>query len=758
LHPILATFDFETRGDAGFVWVPPYVDGKLGHWESLPGFDTQKRGLSAVGVRVYIEHESFTPLMLAYDLTPQYGGATAVQWELGTSWACLQPLFDYIRAGKLLEAHNAAFEYQVWNYFCVPRWGWPELSIRQLRCSAVKSRAAGYPGKLADVTTVLDTPIKKDKDGDRLMKLFSIPRNPTNKDPRVYTKPIEAPDEWARYKAYNLTDIRSEHEVSIRVPDLPEDEQRRWFLDQEINDRGMAVDTFNIRNCIAVVEQTYSKFGAEFRGLTGSIEPTELKQLQGWLAAGGVHMYDMQAKTVDNVIERLTAETASNGGLVSPQLRALQIRQMLASASVKKLYALNAMTANDGRVHDMYLMHATHHGRTGGYGPQPANLYKGDWHEPADVDKALAVIGSRSLPAIEAAYPTLGPLDVVNNCLRSLFVAGPGKQLVSSDYSAIEDVVLAALAGEQWVLDVHHTHGMIYEAQIARMTGIPFEEFVKHRTDTGGVATYDRDGRLMSIKGGKHHPLRQQGKLAKLSGGYASWINGWKKFGADKYYRDDQEIKRAILDYRDTVPNTVELWGGQTRNKFNRAPDGSYAPEREELYGLEGAAIRAVKEPGKAFYGNAARTIVFQVGADDCLYMQLPSGRRIQYHTPRLSPATRQWASPWELALTYWGRNTNPEKGPPAWIQMDLYGGVLTQNATGGTARDIMMHGMENCAAEKLDIVMHTYDELVIEAKVCDNVTVQQVEGCMNDLPKYAKGWPIFAKNGWAGPRYGKWD
>jgi DNA polymerase len=698
-----------------------------------------------VGVRVYVEDSSFYPQLLAYDLMPQYGGAMAVQWEYGQSFDVLAPLFDHIERGGLLESHNAEFEREVWNYFCVPKWHWPRLPIRQQRCSAVKCRAAGYPGKLAAIATVLDTPIKKDKDGERLMKLFSIPRQPTKKDPRVITPPHEAPEEWVRYKAYNLTDIRSEFQVSERVPDLPEDEQRRWFLDQEINDRGMAVDSDGISNCISIVEQAYDRYGAEFRALTGGIEPTELKQLQGWLSSHGVHMYDMTEKTIGETVSRMQPDS---DGVISPPLRALQIRQMLGSASVKKLYALRAQTASDGRVHGMYQMHATHHGRTGGYGPQPANLYKGDWHTPEEVDAALRAIASRSLPIVEAAYPKLGALDVVNNCLRSLFVAGPGMQLVSSDYSAIEDVVLAALAGEQWVLDVHHTHGMIYEAQISRMTGIPFEEFIKHRTDTGGVAAYDRDGRLLSIKGGKHHPLRQQGKLAKLSGGYASWINGWKKFGADKYYDSDAQIKRAILDYRDTVPATVELWGGQTRDKFKPS-------ERQELYGLEGAAILAVQNPGQCY---RVGLIAFQVGADDTLYMQLPSGRFIRYHKPRLTPATRPYASPWELALSYWGWNTNPDKGPPAWIQMDLYGGVLTQNATGGTARDIQMHGMENCAAEQLDIVMHTYDELVIESEVCKNVTVEQVEACMNDLPTYAKGWPIFARGGWRGPRYGKWS
>ncbi len=748
---MLPVADFETVSFAGFLW-----DVTAGRWESLPGFSTQKRGLGAVGVRCYVEHESFYPQLLAYDLMPQYGGAMAVQWEYGESFDALAPLFEHIERGGLLESHNAEFEREVWNYFCTPKWHWPRLRIEQQRCSAVKCRAAGYPGKLADVTEVLDTPIKKDKDGDRLMKLFSIPRQPTKKDPRVITLPHEAPEEWQRYKGYNRTDIRSEYEVSIRVPDLPEDEQRRWFLDQQINDRGMAVDSAGISNCIAIVEQAYDRYGAEFRALTGGIEPTELKQLQGWLLARGVAMYDMTEKTIDAMVERLTAESVPASGEVPPPLRALQIRQMLGSASVKKLYALRAQTASDGRVHGMYQMFATHHGRTGGYGPQPANLYKGDWHTPEEVDAALRFIALRSLAAVEAAYPELGALDVVNNCLRSLFVAAPGMRLVSSDYSAIEGVVLAALAGEQWVLDVLNTHGMLYEAQISRMTGIPFEEFVKHRIDTGGVATYAPDGTLLSIKGGKHHPLRQQGKLAVLSGGYASWINGWKKFGADQYYDSDAAIKAAILSYRDSVPAIVEFWGGQTRDKFKPS-------ERQELYGLEGAAILAVQNPGQCY---RVGLIQFQMGSDDTLYMVLPSGRMIQYHTPRLTAATRPYASPWELALSYWGQNSNPEKGAPGWQQMDLYGGVLTQNATGGTARDIMMHGMENVTRLGYPIVMHTYDEVVSEIPIIEMLfpegthskSVEKFEAGLNDLPAYAKGWPIFARGGWHGLRYGKWD
>jgi hypothetical protein len=95
---------------------------------------------------------------------------------------------------------------------------------------------------------------------------------------------------------------------------------------------------------------------------------------------------------------------------------------------------------------------------------------------------------------------------------------------------------------------------------------------------------------------------------------------------------------------------------------------------------------------------------------------------------------------------------------------MDLYGGVLTQNATGGTARDIMMHGMSNLDAAGYPIVMHTYDEAVAEVPLIDCLgwedgkSVAGLEECLNDMPAYARGWPIKAKGGWIGPRYGKWD
>jgi len=752
---VTADFDFETLSFAGFLWVQEPDDGlaprKPGRWESLPGFSNQKRGLKAVGVRPYVEHETFRPQLLAYDLKD---GTGSHQWEWGTPYTPLEPLFAHIRAGKLLEAHNVGFEWSVWQYYCVPVLGWPALNPNQLRCSAAKSRANAYPGALADVGLVTRISRQKDPAGEKLMKLFSIPRQPSKKDPRVITQPSEAPEEWAAYKRYNIRDIEAEAEVSLKSPDLSPFELAVWQADQRINDRGIQVDIAAVENCIAIVEQAYEKYGNEFRTITGGIEPSELQQVSGWMSAMGIHSYGMDEESISMQMEAMREACLGELGAMTQHARAvyrvLELRQMLSSASVKKLYALRASVDKYGRVHDLYMYHAARTGRVTGMGVQPTNLYKGTWNNIADIERALEIISARCLELVEYEYsPKLSALDVVNNCLRSLFIAAPGKVLISSDYSAIEGAVAAALAGCEWRLDVFHTHGMIYEASAARIVGEPFEAFVQHRLASGGEVTRV-DGKLMGIKGGKHHPMRNKiGKFAELSLGFGGWIGAMKGFGADEFL-SEEEMKHAILAWRDASPELPEMWGGQSRGRFQDA--------RPELFGLEGCMVSAVLNPGQAFY---YRGIGYQTHGD-VLYCVLPSGRMLTYHEPRLAPSTRPYAAPWELELTYSGWNSNPMAGPLGWERMKLYGGKGFENVVQAVARDIQANAVVKLEATGYPVVMQTYDEVVCEVSQTDvinrGLSIEDLEGIMMELPAWAKGWPIKAKGGWMGQRYGKFD
>ena len=60
----------------------------------------------------------------------------------------------------------------------------------------------------------------------------------------------------------------------------------------------------------------------------------------------------------------------------SPAYRALQIRQFIGSASVKKVYSMANQVGSDDRLHDLLSYHAARTGRPTGNGPQPTNLPK----------------------------------------------------------------------------------------------------------------------------------------------------------------------------------------------------------------------------------------------------------------------------------------------------------------------------------------------------------------------------------------------
>ena len=315
--------------------------------------------------------------------------------------------------------------------------------------------------------------------------------------------------------------------------------------------------------------------------------------------------------------------------------------------------------------------------------------------------------------------------------LRSLFVAKPGHILYQSDYSAIEGVVTAALAGEEWRLEVFRTHGKIYETSASKISGVPFEEILEHKRRTG-----------------KHHPLRQTtGKVAELASGFAGWVAAWKKFGAGDFM-DDAGIKKAILAWRAESPMIVEMWGGQTRDAFTWGKE-----PRPELFGFEGCAVAAIQNPGAAYW---YRDIAFQVHAD-VLYIRLPSGRMLTYHEPRLERSQRDYAQPWELEISFMGWNNNREKGPIGWYRMKLYGGIITENVVQAAARDIQALALVRLERAGYLPVLHTHDEIVAEVPIGFG-SLKEFEALMSWREEWFKDWPVKASGGWVHPRYGKFE
>lgn len=714
---VLPDFDFECYSEAGYYWSP-----EAKRWK---GVTATGPGLSAVGAVVYAEHPSTEVLSLAYDLKDGRGDRL---------WTPGQPppadLFAHIAAGGLLEAWNSSFEHHIWRAVCHERMGWPPLPYHQLRCAMGKARAHSLPGKLGEAAAAIGATEQKDSRGDALIRKLCVPRQPTAKDPSTRcTDPVLLADLYA----YNRQDIRAEASVSQRCPDLRPEELQLWLLDQAINFRGVHVDRKALDDCIHIVRLATERGQEELRELTGGAVQTagELAKIQKWLETLDIRMKTLDSDAVDAALERTDLPPSAR--------RVLEIRSSLGAASVKKLFAIDRRVSRNGRLQDLFAFcGADRTGRWAGRGPQPQNLPSSgpkvvrcrecgwvrwaknpscrcmatetdgcDWGIDA-VNSALEDIATRSLEWV--TYQWGDPVAAVSGCLRGLFTAAPGHDLICSDFSAIEAVVLAELAGESWRQEVFRTHGKIYEMSASKISGVPFEEFARYKKDTG-----------------QHHPLRKKvGKVAELASGYGGGLNAWKAFGADDFMTDD-EIQVNVKAWRQASPAVVAFW-----------------------YGLQDAAFMAVQCPGTCY---VYRGINYGV-KDDILYCQLPSGRTLAYHQPRLEQEVSSWGK-MSMRLTYMGWNSNYLAGPVGWTRLSTWGGKLTENVVQAVSRDILAHAMLGLDRAGYPIVLHVHDEIVAEVPH-GRGSVEEFERIMSTMPAWAAGWPVKAAGGWRGLRYRK--
>lgn len=766
LSTVLPDADFETYSEAGY-----YFDEARQKWHGPPRASMGKKGLFVVGAACYAAHPTAEVLSLAYDLKD---GAGPRVWTPDQ----VRPfdLIDHVQRGGLVEAWNSAFEWWVWNLVCTRRYGWPALTIEQTRCAMGKARAFSYPGSLEKAGDVMQLQVQKDTGGKRLLDKFSVPRNPTAKDKRRRITLAEDPADAFKLLEYNVTDIVSEAEASARCPDLAGEELEYWIADQRINRRGVHVDAESLRACAHMVELVLAKYDAELFALTGGAveRASQLERMKGFLSTRGVYVREGPGAMDDDAITALL----KTPGLDATARRVLEIRQLAGSASVKKVFSMLNMLPPWGRLHDLFNYHGAHTGRPTGEGPQPTNLPKAgpevarclcgrhsgrhlaacawcgfpfppvpkaaEWG-PDAMEDVLRVLKTGDLALVERVYADA--LLCVSGCLRGLFTAAPGHDLIASDFSSIESVVTAVLAGEQWRVDLFATHGKNYEMAVSKIAGIPFDEVMAHK----GYDTSKPEWWKQKAKG-PHHPLRQTlGKVSELASGFGGWVNAWLKFGAGEFM-SEPEIKDAILKWRAASPAVVEFWGGQERREgWHRIP---------ELFGLEGMAIKAILQPRTPqpvmrLDGTHSGVTFTYDGA--ILYCALPSGRHLHYHNVALEPNQRSFGG--EYALSFERYNTNPMQGAVGWVRVDTYSGKLCENVVQAVARDIQRHATVNCERLGYPIVLHVYDELVAEVPHGSG-SVEGLESIMATMPPWAmykdKPWPIKAAGGWRGLRYRK--
>ena len=224
-------------------------------------------------------------------------------------------------------------------------------------------------------------------------------------------------------------------------------------------------------------KRSRSKLLKRMEELAGLENPNSVQQLKEWLADQGLKTDTLDKKAVTELLETVP----------KPLAEVLLLRQQLAKSSVKKYQAMENVACSDHRARGLFQFYgANRTGRWSGRLLQPQNLPRNDM---PDLAQARSLVRSGNFGALEMLYDSVP--EVLSQLIRTAFIPKPGHKLIVADFSSIERIVLAWLAGEDWVLDAYATKKDLYMATASQMFGVPVTD--------------------------KRDPLRQKGKIADLA-------------------------------------------------------------------------------------------------------------------------------------------------------------------------------------------------------------------------------------------------
>ncbi|MDO4650764.1 MAG: DNA polymerase, partial [Eubacteriales bacterium] len=491
--------------------------------------------LSKCGVYRYCQSKDFEILLFGYSVDD--GDVHVI--DLAQGEEIPEEVLNALTNEQIIKwAHNCSFERVCLSEFL--RRYYPEkfqsysiledtvgdyLDPSSWRCSMIWSAYMGLPLSLAGVGAVLGLEEQKLTEGKDLIRYFCVPCKSTKANGgRTRNLPIHNKDKWELFKKYNKRDVEVEMSIQQKLAKFPVPEfvWEEYHLDQEINDRGIALDMKVVENAITFDERSKAVLSNKMQELTGLDNPNSVQQMKQWLADNGLEMESLGKKEVAEVLN-----TAPE-----PLKTVLSLRQQLAKSSVKKYQAMENAVCKDGRARGMFQFYGAN--RTGRFSGRLIQLQNLPQNRISDLAEARALVKVGDYDAMTMLYDDIP--DTLSQLIRTAFVPRPGMKFIVSDFSAIEARVIAYLAGEQWVLDTFESGGDIYCATASKMFHVPVE---KH-----GVNSH----------------LRQKGKQATLSCSYGGSVGALKAMGALESGMQEEELQPLVDMWRSANPNIVKFW------------------------------------------------------------------------------------------------------------------------------------------------------------------------------------------------------
>lgn len=593
-------------------------------------------------------------------------------------------------------AQNAQFEKAMWREHMVKLYDFPNIPNSRWHCTMSTAAMKRLPLDLEKRAIALRLAFQKDREGSAITKSLSKANKKGEYDRSVET--------LRRVDGYCETDIRTEVEDFKLLGFLPADERKVWLLDQRINERGIKLDLPFIKAAQRVVNDATVPLAKEFQKITGGLTFTQRDKIMGWLDAEGVRLPDMRKETLTAILGAPEGEDDADSDIEQWDIampghvrRALEIRQLIGSSSVKKLARMDACVSSDGRARGTMQYHGAGPGRWAGRLFQPHNFPRGIVRVgefAPDPSEFVAAILTGDFQYVEALY---GPaVQAVVSALRHAIIPANGRALCVGDFAGIEARLVLALAGQ------HDKTALM----------------------ASGVDVYcDMASKIFRrVITKKDVEERQFGKNSVLGLGFQM---GWKKFKL-KYAKEhpDEFAQNIVRVYRkEWAPKVPYLW-----------------------YGLEEAACRAVWDgTAEEAYGIVYRRL------DNWLTCRLPSGRLLWYYNPKPVKKPAPWDAD-EIRPAWYFH----ELKMGVWRATDAYGGILAENVVQAMARDILVAAMFKCEENNLPVVLTVHDEIVTEPEErnADPKALQQI---MSDVPAWVKAIqaPVAAET-WTGDRYKK--
>ena len=306
--------------------------------------------LGKSGVYKYAESEDFEILLFAYSIDD---GEVKVM-DLANGEIIPEEILAALSDESIEKwAFNANFE-----RVCLSRFLGKRLKPQGWYCTMIWSAYLGLPLSLEKVGEVLKLDKQKMNEGKALIRCFSIPCKPTKTNGmRERNLPHHDLEKWSTFKEYNQRDVETEMAIKKKLSafPMPQSEWENYWIDQNINDRGILIDEVLVDSAIKFDEILREENMDRAIELTGLENPNSPLQLKEWLNKKGLEIDSLAKKDVESALKNAEGDIKE----------VLELRQELSKSSVRKYDAMKNVKGNDKRVRGLLQFYGAN--RTGRY-------------------------------------------------------------------------------------------------------------------------------------------------------------------------------------------------------------------------------------------------------------------------------------------------------------------------------------------------------------------------------------------------------